>query len=117
MKNLSDSRLIRACGAAATALLTCGFAGLAGAATPDDEAPSIVVHYGDLNLQTDSGLRTLQRRLSAAAAKVCPTPISNSDLEGVTAAHNCRAAAIARATRSLPDEHLVEVMTRRLQAG
>jgi UrcA family protein len=117
MKNLIDRALVRLPGTAAILILACGFAGVAAAATPADDVPSVVVRYGDLNLQTDDGLRTLYRRLSAAAAKVCPVPSSSVDLSQVMAARSCQAAAIARATRSLSDPHLVEVILNRFKLG
>jgi UrcA family protein len=117
MKNIIDRALVRLPGAAAAIMLACGFTGIAAAATPSDDAPSVVVRYGDLNLQTDAGLRTLYRRLSVAAAKVCPLPSSNADLSQLMVARSCQAAAIARATRSLPDPHLVEVILNRFKLG
>jgi UrcA family protein len=116
MKNLIASPFARVSGAAAL-LLACGAAGLAAAATPVDQVPSVVVRYGDLNLQSDDGLLALHRRLSAAASKVCPKPSSNLDLAGLTLARSCQSAAIARAMRSLHDPHLVELMTTRFKAG
>lgn len=43
-------------------------------------APSVVVRYGDLNLSTAEGARTLHQRLASAAWEVCvqmlPNPVS-----------------------------------------
>jgi UrcA family protein len=117
MKNLIDSARVRLPGTAAVLLLACAGVGVAAAATPDNDAPSIVVRYGDLNLQTDAGLRTLYRRLSVAATRVCPVPASNHDLATLDAARSCQSAAIARATRSLHDPHLVEVFKERFKVG
>jgi UrcA family protein len=117
MKNLIDSARARLPGAAAVLLLACAGAGVAAAATPDSDAPSVVVRYGDLNLQTDAGLRTLYRRLSVAASRVCPAADAARELAASLAAHSCQAAAIARATRSLPDPHLVEVVRERFKVG
>ncbi len=117
MNTRIDSPFARVTGAAALLLLACGSAGFAAAATPADDVPTVVVRYGDLDLQTDAGLRVLQRRLSAAASKVCPAPYSNVDLAGLSVARRCQAAAIDRATRSLHDPHLVEVLNSRFKAG
>jgi len=116
MKNRIDSALVRVPGIAAALLITAGLAGFAGAATPDN-IPAIVVHYGDLNLQTDAGLQTLYRRLRHAATQVCPETSSDRDLARYAAARSCQAAALARATRALQDPHLVEVMIERFKLG
>ena len=44
--------------------------GLANAGTPKD-LPSVVVKYGDLNLDTQAGVRKLHSRLRNAAQQVC----------------------------------------------
>src|SRR5580698_4785928 len=57
---------------AAVALLLLGglagvmAAGAAGAATSDNDPPSIVVKYSDLSLATDSGVNQLYRRIVSA---------------------------------------------------
>jgi UrcA family protein len=117
MKNLIDSARVRLPGTAAVLLLACACAGVAAAATPANEAPSVVVRYGDLDLHTDAGLRTLYRRLSVAATRVCPVPGSNVDLAALSAARSCQSAAIARATQSLHDPQLVEVIKARFKVG
>jgi len=98
-------------------LLACGCAGLAAAAPSSADVPSVVVRYGDLNLQTEAGVRTLYRRLARAAAQVCPVPLSNLDLTQLGSARSCQAAAIARATASLHDPRLVEVIRARFKTG
>ena len=59
------------------AMLMCGIgavaaAGMASAATPDLDAPSIVVKYDPATLDSYSGARQLYARLENAAAEVCP---------------------------------------------
>ncbi len=59
------------------AMLMCGIgaaaaAGIAGAATPDLDAPAIAVKYDPAVLDTDAGARHLYARLANAAAEVCP---------------------------------------------
>ena len=43
-------------------------------------APSVVVHFGDLDLSTPQGVRRLHERLKSAALRVCaqmmPNPVS-----------------------------------------
>src|SRR5271156_4610737 len=46
-------------------------AGAAGAATPNGDVPSVVVKFGDLTLDTDSGVNQLYRRIVFAAKQVC----------------------------------------------
>jgi UrcA family protein len=48
-------------------------AGLAQPA-PAADAPSVVVHYSDLDLSTPQGTRILYQRLQSAANSVCPRP-------------------------------------------
>jgi len=91
-------------------------AGLASAATPDTDVLSTTVRYADLDLSTDSGMHTLYRRLSAAAARVCPYP-SSRDLAAYSAAQACRAQAVERAARSISESRLVEVRDNRSKAG
>ncbi len=59
------------------AMLMCGIgavaaAGVAGAATPDLDAPAIAVKYDPATLDTDGGARQLYARIANAAAEVCP---------------------------------------------
>ncbi|HEX2791408.1 MAG TPA: UrcA family protein [Steroidobacteraceae bacterium] len=71
-------------------------AGVAGAASPATDVPSVVVRYADLDLATDPGVRTLYTRIARAALKVCPdAPIG--DLHAVVQARTCQQQAIARA--------------------
>ena len=53
------------------------------------------VQTSDLNLASDSGRRTLDRRLAQAAREVCGTA-SDADLVGQNKTRACRADAIAR---------------------
>ena len=40
-------------------------------AADDSDAPSLKVHFGDLNLSTDAGVQTLYKRIKIAARTVC----------------------------------------------
>jgi UrcA family protein len=74
--------------------------GVAAAASPATDVPSVVVRYADLDLATDQGVRTLYTRIARAALKVCPdAPIS--DLNAVAQARTCQRQAIARAVRDV----------------
>jgi UrcA family protein len=59
---------------ALVAAMTTGTALLcssAQAASAFGEIPTVAVHYADLNLTTDAGVRALYRRLQVAARQVC----------------------------------------------
>lgn len=55
------------------------------------------VRYGDLDLTSDAGVTQLQRRIRAAAKKLCGTP-DIRDIRASEAATACRTAALAQAT-------------------
>ena len=88
-----------------------GTLGVAQAAAPSDAivmsdaVPSVVVRYGDLNLATEAGARTLYRRLSFAAQEVCPVQDSRS-LALWSENRTCRADAIARAVHEVNSTQL-----------
>jgi UrcA family protein len=79
--------------------------GAANAATPDSGAPTLVVRYTEQSLATDSGVNQLYRRISSAAAKVCPDA-SVRDLGAMRQAQQCRNEAIARAIRQIDNSRL-----------
>jgi UrcA family protein len=93
--------------AAATALLCNGAYTAAAAATPDGDIPSMVVKFGDLNLSTTEGASVLYRRITAAAARVCPE--RTRDLQSVGRSAGCRKAAIARAVAAIPSPQLAAI--------
>ncbi len=78
------------------ACLLAGSLGVAGAATPANEAPSVVVSYSDLDLTTTEGVHALYSRIAFAARQVCPFD-GDTQLSRVALAHACRQAAIDRA--------------------
>jgi UrcA family protein len=90
--------------------------GVAQADTPNDQAPSLVVRYGDLDLTTDAGVRTLYRRLSIAAHEVCPFEDSKS-LTQVAYNHTCRAEAVARAVHDINNPQLATLQAGRANRG
>jgi UrcA family protein len=80
-------------------------AGVAGAATSDNDPPSVVVKYSDLSLATDSGVNRLYRRIMSAAREVCPdSPIR--DFGMLRQVEACRNQAIARAVRQIDNSRL-----------
>ena len=111
---------------ARTALLVgcslVGALGVAQAATPSDSltlgdgVPTAVVNYGDLNLATAAGARTLYQRLSVAAQEVCPIQDARS-LAQVAHSHTCRAEAVARAVRQVNSPQLAALHADRSNRG
>jgi UrcA family protein len=78
-------------------------AGLIKAAPALAETPAVgqtsvsYVQTADLNLASEDGQRTLDRRLAQAAREVCGVP-SDSDLVGQNKARECREEAVVRAS-------------------
>jgi UrcA family protein len=70
------------------------------AETPAPATNVTWVRTADLNLASDLGQRTLERRLAAAAREVCGSA-SSADLSGKNAVRRCRDETLstARATR------------------
>jgi UrcA family protein len=58
-------------------------------------APSIAVHYTDLNLASEEGTAALDGRIQRAADRVCGRDADNRDLTTIAAANACRKKAIA----------------------
>ncbi len=73
--------------------------GAAAAATVDGDVPSVVVRYRPASLTTDSGTRTLYRRLVDAAEATCPTSPGTRFVS--LAVRECRDQAVARAVRQI----------------
>ena len=93
------------------AALLAGLAA-AGAAAPvlanPSDVPQAVVRYGDLDLNSAQGMRTLHRRLDAAARSVCPSP-SIQELTRLNFAEACRARAVARAIGEIKERRLAKL--------
>ena len=63
-------------------------------------APSVAVHFGDLNLTTPQGRRALHRRLRDAAWQVCREVVSNPvSIEGGKCREQLMATAMADINR------------------
>ena len=83
------------------------FAGFASATTqqPGLGTPSVVVNYGDLNLDSRNGVATLHARLRSAAQEVC-SPL-HSRLPGVREKFDsCVASAVSRSVRDVGKSRL-----------
>jgi UrcA family protein len=80
-------------------------AGAASAAGPDGDVPTAVVKYSQESLATDEGVKTLYRRITAAAKEVCPeASIRSFALQSQV--EQCRDQAIARAIRQIDNSRL-----------
>ena len=110
MKTSAALSILAACGLGVASL------GVAAAATPESDAPSVTVHYGDLNLSTDQGTRELYRRLSGAATLVCPN-LDRRDLQQSIVVARCRAEAIDKAVKTINNAHLAEIASGRNRTG
>jgi UrcA family protein len=96
--------------------LLAGSLGVAQAAVPADEVPTVVVSFGDLDLSTTDGANALYKRISAAAHKVCPFEDSVHPLE-VALNNSCRSAAIARAVGKVNNAKLATVWNEHVNRG
>ena len=63
-----------------------------------DAAPVARVAYADLNLATDAGVRTLDRRLGQAVRTVCGNPAAEAQLSRQLAVKSCIADTNERLT-------------------
>ena len=94
------------------AMILCGIVSAAGigaasAAAQDEDVPSVVVKYQPQSLLTDSGARTVYRKIVLAAEQVCP---QSSDSRLVSAAVlQCRAQSIARAVMKINNSKLAAI--------
>lgn len=104
--------------ALATALLAGlgALGGAGGAFAEPAQAPQVVVRYGDLDLGSASGMRTLHRRLEAAAREVCPAA-SPQELDRFDFAQGCRAQALARAMHEIEGRQLARLARPAEDAG
>ena len=66
-------------------------------AAPASDEPTQVVRFSDLDLASKKGLRTLDRRIAAAADRLCGKK-SDLDLRGKRIIRRCRQAVIANAS-------------------
>jgi UrcA family protein len=96
--------------------LLAGSLGVAQAAAPAADVPTVVVSYSDLDLSTTDGANALYKRISVAAHKVCPYEDTVHPLQ-VAMNNSCRSAAIARAVSTLNNAKLAAVWTEHVNRG
>jgi UrcA family protein len=108
----------RAALSALSACLILGASSLANAAAPAAAAPAVTVAYGDLNLGTEQGSRTLYARIVAAARQVCfADDVDIRDLRGLVAARGCETHAIAQAVHDVHSPRLAAIYSAQLRHG
>ena len=83
------------------------------AATPaSDDAPTVRVHYQDLDLSTEHGAATLYKRIEGAAKQVCP-PTNVMSARNAKVAQQCVAKAIERAVADVNSPQLARLSAAR----
>ena len=98
------------------ACVLSGSLGVANAAVPAEEVPTVVVAYGDLDLGTENGVRALYSRIAFAASHVCPFQEA-MDPEHVALFKSCRDAAITRAVSEIKSPQLAAVRAEHAKRG
>jgi UrcA family protein len=96
--------------AAAAALAFVGAAGAAAATTQahlSTEAPSVVVNYSDLSLQSQAGIERLHARIRNAAETVCSS--LDSRVIGLREQHqHCVTTAVRRGVEAVGNDALTQ---------
>jgi UrcA family protein len=82
---------------ASALVFAAGAAVAAPANAVDADTQTTLVHYQDLDLNTDTGEANLQARVAKAAAKVC-RPVNGRTLDALERFDTCRNNAIAAAS-------------------
>lgn len=97
---LISARLARA---AAPLVATCGLLPALALADPfdGDDARSVTVHYGDLDLNSAMGAEHLYRRLSVASREVCGDEMEIIDLQQLSDIRTCRKEALEDAVATV----------------
>jgi UrcA family protein len=100
----------------AAACLLTGSLGVAQAASPTNDVPTVVVSYTDLDLSTTEGVQTLYKRISIAAREVCPFE-DTRDLARMAIAYKCRQASVSRAVRDIHSPQLAALHAEHVNHG
>jgi UrcA family protein len=83
-------------------------AGTASAATPDNDVPSVVIHYSNQTLATDQGVQRLYAQIVRAAKQVCPDATIRG-LAATASVQQCRQQAVARAIHQIDNPELASL--------
>jgi UrcA family protein len=87
-------------------ILTAALCGVTGVHA--DELPATQVHYADLNLGHEAGVKALYARLGRAATQVCaPYAVPGKDLARSVAYKTCIGEAVARAVMEVNHPELI----------
>ena len=101
--------------AALTACMAVGLVDVARSATPD-EAPSVKVSYGDLDLANAQGAQTLHARITAAARQVCaPDGFDARNLTLFAVERSCMRVAVTNAERQVQATQVARIEVRKAQ--
>jgi UrcA family protein len=101
--------------AALTACMAVGLVDVARSAPPD-EAPSVKVSYGDLDLANAQGAHVLHARITAAARQVCaPDGFDIRDLKLYTVERTCMSETVANAERKVQTTKVARIDVRKPQ--
>jgi UrcA family protein len=88
---------------------------VARSASPD-EAPSVKVSYGDLDLANAEGARTLHARITAAARQVCaPDGFDIRDLKLYYMERSCMSETVANAESKVQATKVARIDVRKPQ--
>lgn len=82
---------------ALAASLTASIGASPAAAQAPASGDRVIVSYADLDLSSQAGVRTLNRRILSAVQTACGTA-SDADLRGTNAVNECRTATFEQAT-------------------
>jgi UrcA family protein len=86
--------------AAGVFALICAASGGRALAADPSEPLTKIVHYGDLNLDSEGGAKVLYARLRSAAKEVC-TPLESLDVTRRRLWQSCFNSAVANAVRQV----------------
>ena len=99
-----------------TVAVALAMTGVASAATRvDAEIPSVVVQYGDLNLNTQAGVVKLHSRLRSAAQNVC-SPLDSRVSDASASTNPASSKAIAQSVAAVGNDSLEQVSPLRHEA-
>ena len=79
-----------------------------------EDAPSVTVRYGDLNLTSQEGIASLYRRIRYAAGVVC-SALDGRDPMRETLWHDCYNHAVANAVHAVHNETLSAYHSQRVR--
>ena len=101
--------------AALTACMAVGLVDVARSASPD-QAPSVKVSYGDLDLANAQGAHALHARIPAAARQVCaPDGLDMRDLKLYAVERSCMSETVANAERKVQTTRVARIDVRKPQ--